>query len=135
MTTAMIGKRCDYRMRQMERELEAREKALKNIRPANFIAAQKAIDAIKAMEQWETDARGLELTGQEPPTLDNLDEDAALILRERLAEREPCIARLREIECQVARCRALAEETRGAILRGDQVRRHAVLCCEYFHVY
>ena len=121
MTTGMIAKRCDYRMRQMERELEAREKVLKNKRPPSVVAAQKAIEAIKAMEVWETDARNLELRGEDPPPLTIFDDDAAQIIQERLAEREPCIARLREIESQVTKCVALAEETRQAILRGDQV--------------
>ena len=121
MTTGMIAKRCDYRMRQMERELEAREKVLKNKRPPSVVAAQKAIEAIKAMEVWETDARNLELRGEDPPPLTIFDDDAAQIIQERLAEREPCIARLREIESQVTKCMALAEETRQAILRGDQV--------------
>jgi SWI/SNF-related matrix-associated actin-dependent regulator of chromatin subfamily A member 5 len=49
MTVQAIGKRCDYRMRQMEKELEAREKFLKNQRPPNIVAAHKAIEAIKLM--------------------------------------------------------------------------------------
>jgi SWI/SNF-related matrix-associated actin-dependent regulator of chromatin subfamily A member 5 len=122
MTTAMITKRCDYRMRQMERELEAREKTMKNKKPANFIAAQKAIDGIQAMEQWETETRARELRGEVSSPLDKLDQDAAQILRERVVEREPCVARLREIEAQVSRSNRVAEETRQAILRGDQVR-------------
>lgn len=120
MTTAMIGKRCDYRMRQMERELEAREKVMKGKRPANVIAAQKAIDAIKAMDAWETETRTRELNGEEGTSIDDLGEDAAEIIRERLTEREPCIDRLREIESQVSRCINVAEETRQGILRGDQ---------------
>jgi SWI/SNF-related matrix-associated actin-dependent regulator of chromatin subfamily A member 5 len=122
MTTGMIGKRCDYRMRQMERELEAREKTLKNKKPPNVVAAQKAIDAIQEMETWDTEARNLELRGENPPPLRTLSSDAAQILQERLAERGQIISRLREIETQVYQCRALAEETRQSILRGDQVR-------------
>jgi SWI/SNF-related matrix-associated actin-dependent regulator of chromatin subfamily A member 5 len=132
MTTAMIGKRCDYRMRQMERELEAREKALKNKRPASFIAAQKSIDAIKAMETWETETRSRELRGEAAQPLEELDEEGAQILRERLAERDPCVARLREIEGQVSRCLNVAEETRQAILRGDQVRINASTIAKFF---
>ena len=124
MTTGMIGKRCDYRMRQMEKELEAREKVLKNKRPPNAVAAQKAIDAIKAMEQWETEARNLELRGEDAPALATLDDEAAQITRERLTERESCIMRLREIESQLKRCNDVAEETRQGIVRGDQVRFH-----------
>ena len=128
MTTAMIGKRCDYRMRQMERELEAREKVMKGKRPANVIAAQKAIDAIKAMDAWETETRTRELHGEEGTSIDDLGEDAAEIIRERLTEREPCIDRLREIESQVSRCINVAEETRQGILRGDQVSMNFFRC-------
>jgi hypothetical protein len=127
MTTGMIGKRCDYRMRQMEKELEAREKVLKNKRPPNAVAAQKAIDAIKAMELWETEARNLELRGEDAPALAALDDEAAQITRERLTERESCIMRLREIESQLKRCNDVAEETRQGIVRGDQVRFHSNL--------
>ncbi len=74
------------------------------------------------METWETETRGSELRGEAAQPLQELDEEAAQILRERLAEREPCVARLREIEGQVSRCLNVAEETRQAILRGDQVR-------------
>jgi SWI/SNF-related matrix-associated actin-dependent regulator of chromatin subfamily A member 5 len=129
MTTAMIGKRCDYRMRQMERELEAREKVLKNKRPATVLAAQKAIDAIMSAENWEAEARSFELRGEEPPALNTLDDDAAQIVRERLTDRDPCVGRLREIEAQKHRCRNLADDTRKAILRGDQVRGSIRLCC------
>lgn len=129
MTTAMIVKRCDYRMRQMERELEAREKGLKQKKPANAIAAQKAIEAIKAMEKWESESRDRELCGETVQPLSELDDEAAQILKERLSERELCVARLREIEAQVSRCMALAEETRQGILRGDQVRIHAHQTC------
>jgi SWI/SNF-related matrix-associated actin-dependent regulator of chromatin subfamily A member 5 len=122
MTTAMIAKRSDYRMRQTERELEAREKALKSKKPANVIAAQKAIDAITAMEVWDTEARNQELRGEAPPSLESLDKDASQISKERLSERDACISRLREIEVQVHKCMALAEETRESILRSDQVR-------------
>ena len=40
MNTDSIAKRCDYRMRQMERELEARELKLKSLKPANVVAAE-----------------------------------------------------------------------------------------------
>eukprot|EP00980_Cylindrotheca_fusiformis_P022389 scaffold9267_cov168-Cylindrotheca_fusiformis.AAC.1 len=120
MTTAMIAKRCDYRMRQMERELEAREKVLKSKVPANLVAAQKVLDAIKEVDAWEAESRALELEGKDPNPLDSLDDDAAQVLQERLAERQPCINRLRVIEAQVSRCLGVAEMTKEAILRGDQ---------------
>ena len=121
MTTGMIAKRCDYRMRQMERELEAREKALKSKRPNSVVAAHKAIEAIKEMEKWEAEARTLEIRGEEPPAVDLLNDDTKQILQERLGERKPIIGRLREIESQVNNCLAVAEEVRQSILRGDQV--------------
>jgi len=49
----MIAKRCDYRIRQMEKELELREKKLKNEKPLNIIAAEKAIRSISEIEKWE----------------------------------------------------------------------------------
>mmetsp|Transcript_32033 Transcript_32033/g.77833 ORF Transcript_32033/g.77833 Transcript_32033/m.77833 type:complete len:1506 (-) Transcript_32033:63-4580(-) len=120
MTTSMIAKRCDYRMRQMERELEAREKSLKNKKSANVIAAQKLLDGVKEMDDWEEEAQKLEMEGNDVPPLDKLSEDAATVLRERLQEREPCIARLRMIEAQVTRCLGVAETTKESIVRGDQ---------------
>jgi hypothetical protein len=120
MTTFMITKRVDYRMRQMERELDAREKALKNKRPASVIAAQNALQAIKDVEKWEADARARELQGKDPPSLDSLGQDAKDILVEQLKDRQKCISRIREIEGQNTKCMFIAEETRQAIYRGDQ---------------
>lgn len=120
MSVQAIAKRCDYRMRQMEKELEAREKILKNKVPPNVLAAQKAIDAIKEMDYWEIEARQAELEGEEAPALESLSEAARTILEERLKERALNIYRLREIEVQVQRCASVAEETRRAIMRGDQ---------------
>lgn len=120
MTTAMITKRADYRIRQVERELEAREKALEKLRPQSAIAAQKAIDAIKLMEKYEVDARTNELQGEEPAKAEIFDDDTKAIYAERQKEKEGCVRRLREIEGQVNRCLLLADETRQGILRGDQ---------------
>ena len=53
--------------------------------------------------------------------MEKLDESAAKVMKERLTERRPCIARLREIEAQVSRCLGVAEETKEGIMRGDQV--------------
>ena len=122
MNTDMIAKRCDYRMRQMEKEFEAREKTLKNQKPANVVAAEKAIAAIKEMEEWETENRGRLICGEDPLPMDSLSEEARKLIEERTSDRNPHIDRLREIEVQVRGCKALAEETRKAILRGDQVR-------------
>ena len=51
MDSDAIAKRCDYRMRQMERELEAREKKMENKKPANVIAAENTIKAIQEVER------------------------------------------------------------------------------------
>lgn len=120
MNQDMIGKRIDYRMRQMEKEVEAREKKLKNSKPANVVAAEKAILAIKEMEQWETKARDLQLSGKTPPSLAYLSEEARAVMEERLEERQGFIGRLREIETQVRGCKKLADETRKSILGGAQ---------------
>mmetsp|Transcript_746 Transcript_746/g.1805 ORF Transcript_746/g.1805 Transcript_746/m.1805 type:complete len:1548 (-) Transcript_746:262-4905(-) len=120
MTTAMITKRADYRIRQVERELEAREKALEKFRPTTAIAAQKALDAIKMMEKYEVDARTNELQGEDPPKIDMFDQETKTIYLERQKEKEQCVRRLREIEGQVTRCLLMAEETRRGIIRGDQ---------------
>ena len=120
MTTAMITKRADYRIRQVERELEAREKALEKLRPQSAIAAQKAIDSIKLMDKYEMEARSSELQGEEPPKPETFDSDTTTIYSERQKEKESCVRRLQEIEGQVKRCLLLAEETKKGILRGDQ---------------
>jgi len=120
MNSDMIGKRCDYRMRQMEKELEMREKKLKSEKPLTVVAAQRAIDAIKEMERWEVDAREMQLKGEEPPHLDILSEEGQEIMKQRLDERVPFIDRIREIEVQVRGCKKLADETRKSIIRGDQ---------------
>jgi len=120
MSVQAIAKRCDYRMRQLEKESEAREKVIKNKRSANVVAAQKAIDAIKEMDFWEIRAREAELEGEKPPPLGTLCETARLIMEERLKDRAMHITRLREIEVQVQRCASLADDIRESIVRGDQ---------------
>merc|ERR1712238_126074 len=121
MTTAMITKRADYRIRQVERELEAREKALEKLRPPMVIAAEKTLNAIKAMEKYDVDARTNELQGEDRPTVgNNFDADTKAVMKEQQKERDQCVGRLREIEGQVNRCLLLADETRHGILRGDQ---------------
>jgi len=120
MNTDMIAKRVDYRMRQMEKECEAREKTLKNLKPANVIAAEKAIAAIREMEDWETEARGEQLRGLDRPPVSGLSDESRQNITERVTERQGMIDRLREIEIQVRSCKDLAEETREAIVRGDQ---------------
>jgi SLIDE len=120
MTTLMITKRCDYRMRQMEKELEAREKVLKNLKPPNVIAAYKAIDAIKEADDWDERATELELRGEGRPSLATLSQETRQVMEERLRDRKTCVDKLRDIEVQIARCMVVAEETKESIYRGDQ---------------
>ena len=120
LTVQAIAKRCDYRMRQMEKELEAREKVLKNKRPANASAAMKMIDAIREMDFWDMQAREAQLSGEEPPDIMSLSPEARTVMQDRLKDRGTVIARLREIEVQVQRCMKIAEDTREAIYSGAQ---------------
>ena len=120
MTTAAITKRCDYRMRQMERELEAREKSMKNQRPAAVIAAQNILDCAKEMDKWEMQTREAILSGEEPPSQSRLSTGALKDSEERQQEKDAAINRLLGIEAQMKICLDVAEETRQAIYRGDQ---------------
>merc|ERR1712048_1151433 len=120
MNTDSIAKRCDYRMRQMERELEAREKKIKNITPLNVIAAEIAINGIKEMDTWEDEANKILLNGGDMPSLETLSNDAKEIMKERLNDRNQIAYRLREIEIQLRGCRQLGKQTKESILRGDQ---------------
>lgn len=115
MTVMAIAKRCDYRMRQMEKELEAREKAIKSKRPPNVMAAQRSIEAIKEMERWDHAACLAQLKGEEPPSIGTLSLEARSETKERLKERASCILRLREIEVQIQRALRIADETRQSI--------------------
>ena len=121
MNCDMIGKRCDYRMRQMERELELRVKKLKSEKPPSVIAAMRAIEDIKDMEKWEEECYHLQCMGKEIPSLKILSDECQEILEEKFVEKQQWIDRVREIEIQVRDCKALAEDTRKAIMRGDQV--------------
>jgi SLIDE len=127
MTAQSIAKRCDYRMRQMERELEAREKSLKMKRPPNVVAAHKAIEAIKEMDFWDMQCRDSELDGEEPLKVESLTGEARSIMEERLKERASAVARLREIEVQVQRCLKVAEDTKKCIYRGDQYVNYSTI--------
>jgi len=115
-----IDKRVGYRMRQMERELQAIDQNRLSEKPPAVLAAEKAIEEIKEMEKWETNVYDAELVGQEPPSLDVLSHDAKIIMDERCKERQVCLERFREIEIQLRGCRELAEKTYEAIMRGDQ---------------
>lgn len=120
MTVQAIAKRCDYRMRQMEKELEAREKSLKNKRPPNVVAAHKAIEAIKEMELWDLQGREAQLEGEEPPGRENLSLEARVVMDERLKDRASAVTRLREVEVQVQRCLKIADDLKKGIFQGVQ---------------
>jgi hypothetical protein len=120
MNASEISKRCDYRLRQMERELEAREKKLKNSKPANVLFAEKALEGIKEMDNWEKEALSLELRGKDAPSLDYLSKESREIMDERLKDREVMLARFREVEIQLRGCKELANQTKECIMRGDQ---------------
>ena len=121
MTTLMLTKRCDYRMRQMEKELEAREKVLKSQKPAAVIAAQQTLEALKEADAWDARAIEKELRGGGRPATTSLPEEARKMEEERLKDRKVAVDRLRDIEVQIHRCKVVADETRNAIYRGDQV--------------
>jgi len=120
MSIQAIAKRCDYRMRQMEKELETREKNLKNKVPANVATAQKALESIKEMDYWFIQAREAELAGEQAPPISKLMPISRTVMEERLKDIEANVNRLREIEVQVARCVEHSEEIRSNILSGDQ---------------
>jgi len=120
MNTDAIAKRCDYRMRQMERELDAREKKVKSLRPQSVIAAEKTIKAIKEMDAWDAEALRAQLKGDDPSSFDSLSPEARECTQDRLQDCQQVIERLREIEIQILGCKELAEITRQSILRGDQ---------------
>ena len=120
MTVQAIAKRVDYRMRQMEKELDAREKALKSKTAPTVIAAQRAIEAIKAMDMWDIQAREARLEGESPPPLTDLPLEARNIMKERLKDRYTHETRLREIEVQVQRALCVADHTRQQIYDGAQ---------------
>jgi len=115
-----ISKRCDYRMRQMERELEARQKKLATQKPPAVEEAEIALAAIKSMEAWESEAKMMQLQGEPAPPMESFIKQGLNTLDEYLKERETCIDKLREIETQVRGCKMLAEETKERIYAGDQ---------------
>jgi len=120
MNADAIAKRTDYRMRQLEKELEAREKRLRSEKPSNVIAAENAIKAIKQMEEYENESLDLQLLGQEPGSLSSLPDDVRIIVEERVKERQQAIDKLREVEIQLMGCHELANHTKESIMRGDQ---------------
>lgn len=115
-----IAKRCDYRMRQMERELEAREKKLSALKPPAVEEADIALEAIKNMEAWESEAKMMQLQGEPAPPIESFVKQGLGTLDEYLKERQSCIDNLREVETQLRGCKVLAEEVKERIYAGDQ---------------
>jgi hypothetical protein len=91
MNTDMIAKRVDYRMRQMEKEYEAREKFLKNEKPASVVAAEKAIAAIKETEDWETEARSRQMRGGSAPSMIGISDEGKAMIAERASDLSPLL--------------------------------------------
>ena len=120
MNTDAIAKRCDYRMRQMEKELEVREKKLSSMKPPAVAEAEIALDAVKNMEAWELEAKMLEMQGEKPLPVTSFVKSGLDTLSEYVKERQSCIDRLREIETQMRGCKLLAEEAKLSIMQGDQ---------------
>jgi SWI/SNF-related matrix-associated actin-dependent regulator of chromatin subfamily A member 5 len=117
----LITKRCDYRIRQMEKEVEAREKKMRLEKPLAVAAAETAVAAIKEMESWEAKSLFRQIQGDDAPPMDDLSAEAKTILEDRLRDKEIVVDRLRELDVQVRGCLDLAEETKQGIMRGDQV--------------
>lgn len=115
-----IAKRCDYRMRQMERELESREKKLAIQTPPAVEEAEVALAAIKNMEAWESEAKMMQLQGDPVPPMESFVKQGLDTLDEYTKERQTCVEKLREIETQLRGCKMLAEETKERIYAGDQ---------------
>lgn len=115
-----IAKRCDYRMRQMEKELEARQKKLITQKPPAVEEAEVALAAIKNLEAWESEAKMMQLQGEPAPPMESFVKQGLNTLGDYLDERKVCIDKLREVETQLRGCKVLAEETKEVILRGDQ---------------
>lgn len=120
MNNDAIMKRVDYRMRQMERELEAREKKMRSIKPPAVIAAEHTIDSILEMDECETKTYEQEMKGLNPPTLVLLSDESSSCLQERMRDRQVVIERFREIEIQLRGCKDIASKTHESIMRNDQ---------------
>ena len=114
-----ISKRCDYRLRQMEKELETREKKI-NVKPPAVVEAESTLEAIRQMEVYESDKRLMEMQGQPAPPIQAYVSNGLEQFEDCLRDQQECIDSLREIETQIRGCTVLAEETKECINRGDQ---------------
>lgn len=120
MNNDSITKRIAYRMRQMEKELDARKKKMSINKSAAVLAAEEAIKGIKDMDSWESRAVDDELLGKEPTPFFSMSTEVKTIMDERMKERKAVIDRFREIEIQLRGCEDIAKKTREGIMRGDQ---------------
>jgi SWI/SNF-related matrix-associated actin-dependent regulator of chromatin subfamily A member 5 len=120
MSNDAISKRVAYRMRQMVKELDAREKKMNTVKPPQVIAAEEAIKGIKEMDLWESNAFEAELRGAAPPPMQFSSNEIKSSMEERLRDRQVVIERFREIEIQLRGCRDIATKTHEGIMRGDQ---------------
>lgn len=127
MNNDAIMKRVDYRLRQMEKEFEAREKKLKSCKAANVVAAEKALQAISEADEWETNAQMLLLQGAAPPSKENLSEEGKITVDERLYDLQSYADRLREIEMQVRNAKKVAEKTRDEIKNSAQYVNYSAI--------
>ena len=114
-----ISKRCDYRLRQMEKELETREKKI-NVKPPAVIEAESTLEAIRQMEEYEIEKQEMEMNGQVAPPIQAYVSNGLGAFEDYLRDQQECIDGLREIETQIRGCNVLAEETKECINRGDQ---------------
>lgn len=120
MSNDAITKRVAYRMRQMVKELEAREKRMNTVKPPQVAAAEEAIKGIKEMDSWESNAFADELKGAVLPLFQFSSEEVKTCMEERLRDRQVVIERFREIEIQLRGCRDIEATTHKGIMRGDQ---------------
>ena len=104
----------------MEKELEVREKKLSAMKTPAVIEAEAALEAIRNMESWESEARMLEMQGGMVPPVSSFVKTGLGTLGEYVKEKHACINRLREVETQLRGCRLLAEEAKLSILQGEQ---------------
>jgi len=115
-----IAKRCDYRMRQMEKELESRQKKLSAQKPTAVKEAESLLESVRSMEAWESEAKMMQLQGEPTPPIHSYVKKGLDGFDGYLKEWQLCIDGLREIETQVRGCHVLAEETKERIYAGDQ---------------
>lgn len=120
MSNDAINKRVAYRMRQMVKELEAREKKMNTVKPPQVFAAEEAIKGIKEMDSWESNAFAEELRGIKLPSMQFVSNEVKACMEERLRDRQVVIERFREVEIQLRGCREIESKTHEGIMRGDQ---------------